>query len=359
MQGNTSKYADLLRALDGMRNLQAVGLLIGTFVVAAIILMGGMATGAGWAVGLFGLIAMLTVAFGTNATGIILMHEANGTEAPGIAQALLGGMASFGKIVLIGLVLLALALAYTAVAAILLFVCKIPGLGPVLFAVLLPLMILLSGALYAALAFCGALMLPAVWRGAGIREALVTVLSIARQRLMEVIIRFFLLFLLLGLVFGILGMIVVSGSLYTLGLSAAILPGSGNFGMPGMMSGLGGFSGHGSGYAIATGFGLGVVYALLMGISNCAALMGLNLIYLKVSDGIDTAAAEQVLAERIAAARQAASQMEERMKQARPAPVASAPAPAPAAGLPGACPGCKANVAENDVFCGECGYKLR
>jgi hypothetical protein len=89
-------------------------------------------------------------------------------------------------------------------------------------------------------------------------------------------------------------------------------------------------------------------------------LMGINLVYLNVSEGVDVADAESILKEHLdqakakaEMARQRALEVAERARQA----AQRSAVPASAAGL--RCPQCKGPIMADDLFCGSCGCKLR
>ncbi len=344
------QYADLLRALDGMRNLRAIVIVIAGFILAFLVAAVGIATQWPIAMFLFGVIAWLIAGFGSNAAGIVLMHQALDQPPPTIGEALFGGVTSFLKLLAIFLILALVAVLYTLVVAILLFVCKMPFVGPLLFAVLLPVLIVVSGAAYIGLIVGAGLMAPAVWHGAGIGQALTEFFTILRDKLIETIVRFFLLILLIILVFGVVMLILGAGMGYTVGLSAGIIGNevSGGFGS---LMGLGSrYSlGGSSGYIYASVFGLGILYALVLGVGFCVATMGNITIYLAVSSGVRAETGPAKMQAAIAPAAQAAVAMEQR-RQAPPPPV---PPVSPV------CPGCRAPVLADDVFCGACGHRLR
>jgi len=353
----TKQYADLLRALDGMRNVRAIATVIAGFVLAFIIIAAGVATNSMFGVILFGLIGWLVAGFGSNAAGIVLMHQALDQEPPTVVEALLGGMTSFLKLLAIFIILALLGVAYTIVVAVLLFICKIPGIGPLFFAILLPVIIVVSGAAYMGLIFGAGLMAPAVWRGASIQQALVQFFTILRDKLIETIVRYFLLTLLLMLVFGVVMAILGVGTLYTLGLSASILDSVISGGLGSLMGGGMGRMGGAGSYAYAGMFGMGILYALVLGVGFCVATMGGIIIYLAVSEGIETEEMEEKLSSGLAQAKQKAAEMEQRLKtQSQPA---AAPPVAPPVQAAPVCPGCRAPITADDLFCGNCGHRLR
>lgn len=344
---STSQYTDLLRSLDGMKNWRALGLVVSSFILAFAITAGaGMA---GVAIGnatftmiisvLAGLVGGLIAVFGSNAAGIVLMHQALDQPPPGIGEALLGGMASFFKLLAIGLIFVAAWLVFTLVSVILLFLCKIPYAGPVLYGVVFPILLVLSGAAYIGTVFGGGLMAPAIWRGATIAEALKQFVVIWRDHLVETVIRFLLLMLLLLVVFGVVYGILLAGAFYTVSLSAGII----GMGMRGGLLAMNSFSG--SGHAIAMGVGTGIIGMLVAGSAFCAYAMGMITIYLAVSREIDTLAIDQRV-------------VTDQEKQDFPAAAVVIPPPVIATPTSSTCPACHAKLSGDNAFCGECGQRL-
>ena len=146
-------------------------------------------------------------------------------------------------------------------------------------------------------------------------------------------------------------------------------------GLMGMMQGGGG------GYAMAGSIGGGVLWAVAATLVSQVWLLGLNLVYLRVSEGLDAQGTEQALAHGLAEARRRSVEMGQKAREAaerargqvRPhagpsaaatptaAPAAAAPTVIipPAAPLAMACPSCRATVTTDDLFCGACGHRLK
>jgi hypothetical protein len=152
----------------------------------------------------------------------------------------------------------------------------------------------------------------------------------------------------------------------------------------------------GAGYAIAAGVGTGILWSLAGSLLSLVYLLGLNLVYLRVTEGLDVDSTEAVMksgldeAKRQAAdlgqkARDAADRVREpsrpsggsqpvaptfseRSPESRPdiaaqgaAPWAQPPSP-PVPSSPVAtsfCPQCQSPVDKKDVFCGLCGHRLK
>lgn len=280
-----AQYTDFLRSLDGMKNWRALGLVIGSFVLAFITVAGAGLLGA--AIGnsffsmllslLAGLMGILVVIFGSNAAGVLLMRQILGCPMLPVGDVLAQSMPSFLKLLGVGLLFLLGWTGLTLVCILLLFVCKLPYLGPLLYAGVFPAVLVLSGIAYVGTAFACGLLGPAIWRGASIIEAFRQLLLIVRDHLVETVLRFLLLLLFLLAVFALAYAILFVGAFYAVGLSAAVI----GAGMHGGLLAMNSFSG---GHGVAMGIGSGVIGVLVTGGAFCAYLMGMISIYLAVSE---------------------------------------------------------------------------
>jgi hypothetical protein len=141
------------------------------------------------------------------------------------------------------------------------------------------------------------------------------------------------------------------------------------------------------GYAIAGGLGMGLLWAVAMTLVFQVSLLGANLAYLRVGEGIDSSATERAMHERLDQAKRKAAEMGQQAKEAAeraraqaaqaadqrraaaaataaamPAPAAVSPvvaSPPPSPAMASTCPQCQASVSAQDQFCGECGFRLR
>ena len=440
-------FAPLLRASEGLTQWRPMALGFLTWVAVALLLaVGGFlssslggAAGVGL-MGLFGLLAMILIAAGMSGAGILLMDKAKNIAPRSMLDAFLAGLWCIPKFlgfyVVVALVLAALAV----VGAIGYFLAKIPGIGPLFFFVLHPVLVIVAAAVLTSLLWVGfPLFTPAVWEGRGFKESLTLVIAVSRQRLVPTV----LLFLALYVVVSVIGMVVfgalLPGYFFMSGLATSILgvgmTGNGLAAITALMNGYGGGS-SGLVYAgiLATALIFGLAFTLMMQV----ALMGVNLVYLSATDGLDTADTENALnagldemkrrareaqeKARLAAeqaqekARQMAEEAKERARQraaeqaaaqaaaaeqaqaqaaavlaaeqaeqqaaadrlaaeaaaAQAAPPDAAPQeppllaePAPSTNLPPAsaatatCPQCQHTVGHDDMFCGECGHRLK
>lgn len=462
----------LLSSIDAARNTRALGLLMATFAVCVLVIaMGWALAGFSPFLFMFVLLAYGLLFYGSNAVGLMLMDEAEGLPSRSIGAAITTSLFSAHRLLLL---MLLLALVYGVgfmFLALLLFICKIPGIGPVLYAVVFPLSALLTGIAYFAMPMVILpLSAPAVWKGAGVLEALSQLMAIVRKRLLTVALLMLGVAFLAGAVAFIVFGILLTGSLTTSALSIPILGGSMDvMGMlPSMMGSMSGgyggrFGGGVSGHLMAAGVGGGLLFAAGMTLPGLVYLKGACIVYLQAIDGLDLVAerermqammdeAKKKMEEAKEKARQLQQQAEEAARQAKeasrareaeklrqqqaalaasPAPVAqpapvppvttappstpvvatahtaqgepldldlgydkteiihrpavveplvepvkpsvaqatselapttpvpaTPPAPATLASLP-QCPKCHSQVAHDDVFCGQCGFKLK
>lgn len=400
--------SSLFQAIGGLRNLRALAAMASCMVLAVVIaVVGGASLGRTGAFGglLAGLLVLVIAYTGINAAGILLMDQARGNAPRPLLDALVQGLMCIPKVIALGIAFFLIALAVFLAISIVFLICKIPVLGPIVFTVAFPLSVLVAGLTVSGLALCMFLSLPAIWEGAPITRALAQAIAIVRSRLVETFVMLFVVgilsFVVAMVVFGVLG----SGLFPTLGLSAAVLGGGGGgmgYGMGGMGYGMGGGMGPlgavmsmgSGGYALAGGVGGGILWATAATLVGQVWLLGLNLVYLRVSEGLDANATEAAIASKLAEARRKSAEMAQRAReaaerareQARSAAAsagastaatsaadtsgaaaadtsaaagAATPPTAPPAAATMACPACNAAVTPDDLFCGACGHRLR
>ncbi len=372
----------LLRLGEAWRNKAGLCTLLVSFVSAAVLTAAGTASGVFAIAALLGLLAFVILILGVNAAGIQFMEQATGRPVSGVAAAFLASPMVALRALGLGILLFLLMLVFTALAALVLFVCKIPVAGALLYALALPILVFAAALAFLGLYVASSLAAPALWEGHSLKSALSQLWAIATQRPMEAFLNLMLLVLAATLisllVFGFLG----AGASMIGGLSAAILGSDLMFGFGAMFSRGGG----GSGLVTAAMFGAGIVMAVAVALYMAMFMLGLALTYLKVSDGIDLAAAQQAMDAALAKTRERAQQMAEEAKRrgeearvaaqqrleqmraqnaaAAAASVADVPLPDPAVSPPAltaaalTCPGCDAGVQASDAFCGNCGHQL-
>jgi hypothetical protein len=382
------RASTILGALEGVRNIRA-GIVTALVLIANAVVFvsfsylttrfGNFALAA---VG--GLLVVLIAAYGASAVGFMLMNDAKGAPPLAIVEALTLSLSSTHRWICV-MLLAALVFALFALALVLvLFICKIPFLGPVLYAGVLPLATIATAAFLAAMYFVVMpLAFPAVWLGDTTMQVMSKLLAIIRQRLVQVVAHVLLLLLLCFIAGGIIGGLMFAGLAVVGMLSAALLPNVGGAmgGLGGMMAGVGR---EGGGYLIAGGIGGAIIFAVVTIVPFLILIRGYCSIYLDVIQGIDFSAAESQLKSGMENIQRKAREAQERAREkmqsppvtpAAPvsgtqreppaAPLATAPAAAAAAATAatqitaaGQCPKCGAAVTAEDKFCGGCGAKL-
>ena len=343
-------FTSLFQAVAGLRNWPALLAMLGcTFLgVLASGLLLATTPMLGFLAGLLTfLVWIVAVGTGINAAGLLQMDHARGISPRSIADALVHGLTCIPKLIVLALAFIAVEVAVFVVIAVLLVICRIPVLGPLLFVVVFPLSVVVAGVTIVGLLLCMLLSLPAIWQGASITRALAQTLAIVRSRLVESV----LLLVLLGFITFAVGLIVfgviAAGLVPTLGMSVSIV-GFGGFGIESLAT-----MSQGDAHAVAGAIGGALLWAVAASLVGQVYLLGLSLVYLRVTEGLDLTASEEALRAAFDDARRRTSELAEKAGQATrhrdgataagaaaaptvAAPVASGPAPAAAAFEPSA-----------------------
>lgn len=190
----------LLHSLTALRHRQALSVLLFTLCLTGLTLgsveqaLAGDRLGAALA---WGLLAFGSLFYGINAAGWLLMRDAQAAlrpaagagEAPDAADALDALRAALGqahRTLAVLLVSLWPALLLLALVLLGLWAARLPWVGPLLLAVAAPLAVLGAGALaWLVFAIVAPLAGPAVWSGAGVREAAAWLRRQAWERLLS------------------------------------------------------------------------------------------------------------------------------------------------------------------------------
>lgn len=364
MSQQLKNTGSLLDATEALGNWRALALFAASLLGAALVFGVLALTQSTFGLFLGALLSWLVAFYGVNAVGIMLMDASRNGQSRKVAAAVMASLFSSHRLLLVGLVALAGMLLLLLLVAIVLLLCKIPLLGPLLFTFALPLTALLLGFAFFALAYVFyPLAASAVWSGASVRETLVNLLAIARQRLVSVVVKELVLALVVLVSAGIIGGIVFSGLGMVMSMSAGILGGIGGLGMQSMaMMAMGGM-GEGGGYVIAGGLGSSLLLAAAMIVPGLIALQGCCQIYLSSIDGLDVSATEQELARRQQQLEQKTQQIKQKIEEQKQQLATPTPAPAAASNTAMAlphCPHCKALLEDaDDRFCGECGKPVK
>ncbi len=297
-------FSNMFEAINGLPNRRALIAMVGCMCVGVLAfgLFSFMATrmGSVFIAFLGGLCFFVASAIGVNAAGVLLMDQAKGVPSRGLSGAIVDGLMCIPKFIVLGLALFAVSLLVFIAIAIVYFVCTIPVLGPILFVVVFPLSVVISGLTLCGLFLCMFLALPAIWEGATITRAIAQAQAIARDRLVEALLLMAVVWVLSVVVGFIVFGVLFSGLVPMLGMSASILGGDAMGGLIGMMRhrvefgdmGGGGFDGSGAGHMLAAGIGGGLLWTLAGSLLSLVNLLGLNLVYLRVTEGLGSGAAE-------------------------------------------------------------------
>lgn len=287
-------FTSMFQSINGLRNRRALLAIVGCMFAGVLWfgLFSFLAVRLGWLMGTLGAFGLfIASAAGVNAAGVLLMEQANGEPSRTLGAAIRHGLACIPRFILLGLALLVAALAVFAVLALAYLVCTIPVLGPLLFVAVFPVSVVVSGLTVCGLLLCMLLALPPIWQGASIRAAITQALTIARSRLVEAILLLAVVWT-LSLVVGF----IVFGVLFIglgpmIGMASSVL---GN----GALGGLSGFvrggveigSGASGSHMVAASVGAGLLWAFAGSLVSLVNLLGLNLVYLRVTEGLDDAA---------------------------------------------------------------------
>ncbi|HEY3633463.1 MAG TPA: hypothetical protein VGK95_00280, partial [Caldimonas sp.] len=284
-------FSSLLQAVNGLRNARAVVAMLGCTFVGVIVsgLLLAMTGSLGFIAELLALVVwVVAIGTGLNAAGLLQMDHARGISPRSTVDALVYGLMCIPKLIVLALAFFAVEVAVFIVLALLMLVCKIPFLGPLLFIVVFPLSVVVAGVTIVGLFLCLVLSLPAIWQGASITRALGQTFAIVRSRLVEAVLLLvligFLSFAIGVIIFGILG----AGLVPTLGMSMSIV-GFGGLGMESLMTMSQG------GYAVAGAIGGALLWAVAASLVGQVYLLGLSLVYLRVTEGLDLTASEEAL----------------------------------------------------------------
>jgi hypothetical protein len=367
------RHVDLLRVAEALRNEKALfALLVTGLLAGGSIWLGNSLGGSGsfLAAALFAVAFLLIFPVGGACAGLLLMDQAHGRETRALGKAVLDGIPTALRHIGVVLAGVAVTAVFFLFLYLLLFLCRLPFLGPALYAVLFPILAIAAGLLFFGFTAACAMAGPAIWNGATAGEALSILARLAARRGPDLLTLLLALALLLFLIETALSGIVALGYLAVAGASSSVLS------VPilsGIVSGIA--LDAGNEYAMAFAFGSMLVLLLVSVAVTALAMMGLSLIYLRLA--VDPAPAQAKESVPDAPSRVFPEKKEPTIQ---PAETRVAPPPPPAAAAPGtaddapdilaallaearpeaaACPHCQAAILPGDRFCGECGGKIQ
>lgn len=289
----------VLSSLDAARNGPALYALLSTFCVAGLLLAMAESAlartdnlwGSIWA----GL--ALTVAFyGVNATGLLLMDQARERPVRDVQDALRDALFSAHRVLLSLLVVLALGGLLLAGLLALLWAARAPWVGAPLFALTVPLGVLLLGVMgLSGAVLVGPLTGPSIWAGQRVRATLALLWRQGRRGLLDAAVLMAAVLLLTGLVSAAVSFVVIGGGrvlalLAVWGVGIELPPQqlmAGLFGYGLRSLGAAGAPVAGTPLGMAALVGGGVVFALALVLPSLVYLRGCCAVYLALCEAPD------------------------------------------------------------------------
>jgi len=288
----------VLASLDAPRNGQALCALLGSFAMAGLLLASvGPALARGdslWAA-IWAALALAVTFLGVNTTGLLLMDQARGLPVRDLADALGDAVHSAGRVLLCLGLLLGLVAAVLAVLLALLWAVTLPWVGAPLFALVVPLGVVVLGLLaLAGAVLVGPLTGPSVWAGQSARATAAMLLRQFRHGLPEAALLMMAVLALTGAVTAAISFVVLSGA-RALALLSVWLVGV-DVPVQQLMAGLVGqglrsLGSTGTPLAMAAVVGGGVVFVLALVLPTLVYLRGCCAVYLALQDAVSEDAA--------------------------------------------------------------------
>ncbi|MED5620890.1 hypothetical protein [Ideonella sp. BN130291] len=286
----------VLESIQSVRNGGALYVLLGSFSMAGLLL--AMAQSALvkdatlWGV-LQGGLALTVAFYGGNAAGLLVMDEARGRPPREVAQAVRDALAHAHRLLLVLLGCGLVGLALIGVLMALLWLCRLPTVGPLLFGLVVPLGVVMLGlTLLAAVAVVGPLAAPATWRGLGVRATWAFLRRQVRRRLLFAALLSAAASLLAAVVGALVSFAVIAGGRAVAALAVLVvhvdLPPQqlmgGLFGYGLRTLGAAGAPAAQNAYGVAALVGGGVVFALALVLPGVVYLRGMCSAYLALEE---------------------------------------------------------------------------
>ena len=279
-------------SVEAVRDGRALYVLLASFAAGGLALgqaQGAMSQNAAhWAIA-WGAAALFIAFYGANAAGLLMMDRALGRPERDVVVAMQDALGVAHRV----LVALALVLSCVAVAAVavlgLFWLCSLPGIGPWLFMLVVPLTVVVLGlALVAGASVIGPMAGPAVWAGASSWGSACMLWTMVRRQLLEAAVLMAALSVITALVGAGMSFIVIAGgrmmaqlSIWLLGVDVAPeLFMAGLFGHSLQMMSASDVPAVAQPYVSAASVGGGVVFALALVLPTLVYMRGVCEIYL-------------------------------------------------------------------------------
>ena len=294
------KFGILVKSFEAFQRIKAIILLLATFIISSAILIGSIAIATDMAyrghsaigkfISIIGVILYIIIyLIGYTATGKVLMDYARNKASIPVMDAIIFGIFSFYRILISEIILAIVPLVVVIVSFIYFFIAKIPGLGKLLAFIGIPGFTIIFAIMFFAILLINFMINPLVFDGNNLKEIIIKAYKIYKKHSTLL----FGYFIFLMQVFVVLALIFILLTLCSLALTASILVFtrptyllSGFYGyggsMLGMLNGGGGIMSSLAMFGGFVGFGVGIIYMLLIVLLLVYLMLGQNYIYLDV-----------------------------------------------------------------------------
>lgn len=360
----------LMEITDLVRNRRAFLTLfitlIGTVVIFAIfaIIASSMPNKFGavfFAIGLILSITFFTI--GVSGSGFLLTDLIYNKPQRSIADAFIVGFLTIPRILGIQLAIAALALLALLAMCILLFIAKIPAVGPFLYFFVYPVCILISAVTVVSLTYLTVLSGPAIWSGQGVLRTISILFSIFRTKIFAVILQQLLLGLIVFVVVSVLFSIISASVGFTSLLSVPILSIRDTDLLNSVGRVLSGSSlRYSNGYMIAAGLDLALIGAAAFTLPVLMFIAGNCIIFKNACEGLNTESFDKKIESGLKSIKEKANAAKEKINEAKTSLPINPPiefSKSVSESKEASCNVCDEPVGPDDAFCGSCGNKIK
>ncbi|MBU6460157.1 MAG: hypothetical protein KGQ58_04675 [Proteobacteria bacterium] len=303
--GQVQKSGMLLTALEGASQWRPLFCFIVAVLIGASLFTFVSFFGNEWLTLLAGLFALIISLAGLSASGFMMMDRALGNPQRSVRDAIEASLQSLHRFVGCFMVwALSLFVSVLLVSVFLVF-CRIPYIGPLLFAAVYPLSAVLIGLVNIAMAYLFiAILSPAIWEGRTILGAIARLWVVLENKALVVLVQLLLLGVLVALVGFITYSVTNSGSSVVLPMANGIIGsklGNGGVTLGAMFDAL---QDGATAYQYAVLFSSGVIFLVALSMPVMVAVLGACLIYQNVTDGLEFDRVETVIEEHFKLRRQ-------------------------------------------------------
>ena len=299
------KFGILIKSFEAFQHIKAIILLLSTFIISFAILIGSIAISADMtyrghsSIGIFisitGIILYIIIyLIGYTATGKILMEYARNKASIPVTDAIIFGIFSFYRILVSEIILAIIPFIVVVISLIYFFIAKIPGLGKLLAFIGIPGFTIIFAVMFFAVLLINFMINPLVFDGNNLKEIIVKAYKIYKKHFTLIFGYFIFLmqvFVVLALIFTLLavGSFALTSSMLFITKPTYLFGGYG-YGYGGSMLGILSGGGIMSSFAMFggfVGFGVGIIYMLLIVLLAVYLMLGQDYIYLDVTSGMN------------------------------------------------------------------------